>query len=347
MERPRVLRRDFHLSPLPSGVEDRALPQEMTMNQPMRILIAYDGSSGADAALADLPRAGFPNEVEAIVVSVADVCRWPMSNPEANNTIPELPSVERAHRQALQAVEEAGALAKGASAQLRIRFPTWRLSTECRGDSPAWAIIQKANEWKPNLVIVGSHGRTVLSDLFLGSVSQKVITETSCSVRVARSGTDQGRSTVRIVIGVDGSAGAEAAVRAVAQRSWPAGSEVRLVAALDPMIATALQWVEGGAPDERAWMSKRVDGSVELLRASGMTATTVIKKGDPKKMLPDEARRWNADCVFVGASGLRGIGRLLLGSVSSSVVTRAHRSVEVVRSCQSAADTGSPEENLL
>ena len=38
------------------------------MNQPMRILIAYDGSSGADAALADLQRAGFPNEVEAIVL---------------------------------------------------------------------------------------------------------------------------------------------------------------------------------------------------------------------------------------------------------------------------------------
>ena len=307
------------------------------MNQPMRILIAYDGSSGAGAALADLQRAGFPNEVEAIVISVADVCLWPMSNPEANSTIPELPSVEKAHRQALQAVEEAGALAKEASAQLRARFPGWRVSTESRGDSPAWAIIQKANEWKPDLVIVGSHGRTTFGDLFLGSVSQKVIAETSCSVRVARSGTDQGRSTVRIVIGVDGSADAEAAVRAVAKRPWPAGSEVRLVAALDPMIATALQWVEGGAADERAWMSKRVEGSVKLLRASGTTVTTVIKEGDPKRILPDEARRWNADCVFVGASGLRGIGRLLLGSVSSAVVARAHCSVEVVRSCQSAA----------
>ena len=264
--------------------------------------------------------------------AVADVCLWPMSNPEANNTIPELPRVEKAHRQALQAVEEAGALAKVAGAQLRARFPAWRVSAESRGDSPAWAIIQKANEWKPELVIVGSHGRNALGNLFLGSVSQKVITETSCSVRVARSSTDPGRSTVRIVIGVDGSAGAEAAVRAVAQRPWPTGSEVRLVAALDPMIATALQWVEGGAPDEQAWMSKRVDSSVELLRASGMTATTVIKEGDPKRMLPDEARRWNADCVFVGASGLRGIGRLLLGSVSSSVVARAHCSVEVVRS---------------
>jgi len=301
------------------------------MNQPMRILIAYDGSSGADAVLADLERAGFPNDVEAIVICVADVCLWPMSNREANNAIPELPSVEKAHRQALQAVEEARALATGASARLRARFPGWRISAESRGDSPAWAIIQKADQWKPDLVIVGSHGRSALGNLFLGSVSQKVIAETWCSVRVARASTNQSSSTVRIVIGVDGSAGAETAVRAVAQRQWPTGSEVRLVAALDPMIATALQWVEGGALDERAWMSKRVESSIERLHTSGLAVTTVIKEGDPKRILPDEAKQWRADCVFVGARGLRGIGRFLLGSVSAAVVARAHCSVEVVR----------------
>jgi nucleotide-binding universal stress UspA family protein len=304
----------------------------MTMNQPMRILIAYDGSSGADAVLADLQRAGFPNDVEAIVISVADVCLWPMSNPDADSTIPELPGVEKAHRQALQAVEEARALATEASARLRDRFPGWRVSAESRGDSPAWAIIQKADQWKTDLVIVGSHGRSALGNLFLGSVSQKVIAETACSVRVARANANRSGLAVRSVIGVDGSAGADTAVRAVAQRLWPTGSEVRLVAALDPMIATALQWVEGGALDERAWMSKRVESSVERLQTSGLTITTVIKEGDPKRILIDEAKQWGADCIFVGARGLRGIGRFLLGSVSAAVVARAHCSVEVVRS---------------
>jgi nucleotide-binding universal stress UspA family protein len=304
----------------------------MTMNQPMRILIAYDGSSGADAMLADLQRAGFPNEVEAIVISVADVCLWPMSNPEANNTIPELPSVEKAHKQALRAVEEARALATEASTRLRDCFPVWRVSAESRGDSPAWAIIQKADQWKADLVIVGSHGRSALGNLFLGSVSHKVIAETACSARVARPSTNQSNSAVRIVIGVDGSVDAETAVRSVAQRQWRTGSEIRLVGAVDPMIATALQWIEGGSLDARAWMLKRVESSVERLQASGLTVTTVIKEGDPKRILTDEAKQWGADCVFVGARGLRGIGRFLLGSVSAAVVARAHCSVEVVRS---------------
>jgi len=301
------------------------------MNQPMKVLIAYDGSSGGDAALVDLQKAGLPSDVEAIVISVADVCLWPTSTAEANSTIPEPASVKRAHKRALQAVQEARVLAAKASERLQTVFPGWKVLTEAHGESPAWAIIQKADEWKPDLVVVGSHGRSALSKLVLGSVSQKVITETRCSVRVARTGTDEDKSVVRIVIGVDGSAGAETAVRAVSERLWPAGSEARLVAALDPMMATAMEWVEGGATNERAWMSKRVESSVERLRASGLTVTTVIKKGDPKRVLIKEAKQWGADCVFVGARGLRGIGRLLLGSVSAAVVARAGCSVEVVR----------------
>jgi len=90
------------------------------VNQVMRILIAYDGSSGADAALNDLQRVGLPNDVEAIVISVADVCLWPASNPQSDASFPRLPGVEKAHRQALQAVEQARMLATQASRELRV-----------------------------------------------------------------------------------------------------------------------------------------------------------------------------------------------------------------------------------
>ena len=301
------------------------------MNQPMKILIAYDGSNGGVAVLTDLRKAGLPNDAEAIVISVADVCLWPTSTSEADSIIPEPASVKKAHRLALQAVEEVRTLATQASERLQTLFPGWKVAAEGHGESPAWAIIQKAAQWKSDLVVVGSHGRSAVRKLMLGSVSQKVITETRCSVRVARAGSDQSKPSVRIVIGVDGSAGAEAVVRAVAERHWPTGSEARLVAALDPMMATALEWVEGGAMDARTWMSKRIESSIEKLSAGGLTVTTIIRKGDPKRVLISEAKQWRADCIFVGARGLRGIGRLLLGSVSAAVVARAGCSVEVVR----------------
>ena len=43
----------------------------------MKVLIGYDGSQSADAALADLQRAGLPKETEALIVSVADVMMVP------------------------------------------------------------------------------------------------------------------------------------------------------------------------------------------------------------------------------------------------------------------------------
>jgi nucleotide-binding universal stress UspA family protein len=62
-----------------------------------------------------------------------------------------------------------------------------------------------------------------------------------------------------------------------------------------------------------------------------LVASPLIKEGDPKQLLCDEAERWGADCIFVGAKNLSRIDRFLLGSVSAAVAARAHCSVEVVR----------------
>jgi nucleotide-binding universal stress UspA family protein len=101
----------------------------------------------------------------------------------------------------------------------------------------------------------------------LGSVSQKILTEARCSVRVGRSHRQTNADPVRLLIGVDGSPDAEAAVRAVAAREWPAGSAVRLVTALDARMCTALAFMrlpgqtgtEMSDADESAWMSRTID----------------------------------------------------------------------------------------
>jgi len=57
----------------------------------------------------------------------------------------------------------------------------------------------------------------------------------------------------------------------------------------------------------------------------------VVEEGDPKDVLLEEARNWNADAIFVGARGLGRVDRFLLGSVSSATVAHAPCTVEVVR----------------
>jgi len=309
----------------------------------MKILIGYDGSDSSDAALKDLKRAGLPQRAEAIVVFVADVFLPPPLDEDPDNTSPMyLPAgIRRAHERAEQKLKEAESKAKQASQTVIGSFPEWQVSHEARADSPAWALIMKAGEWKSDLVIVGAHGHSVFGGrLILGSVSQRVLYEADCSVRVAR---ERGRgpdAPLRIIIGIDSSPDCNSAVEAVCLRQWPKGTEVRLVAVVDTVMAitpdpsqpTILKWIEIG--DENNWDQVReyFTPLAEKLRSAGLDAAIMIRRGRPADQLVEEAETWNADCVFVGAKGTRGIQRLLLGSVSSAVAARAHCSVEVVRS---------------
>src|SRR3712207_2372828 len=188
------------------------------MNGRMKILIGYDGSDCADLALEDVRRAGLPEAAEVFVLSVADVFLPPPLR-EGEDVFPlYVPAgVKRAHERAARAVEDARSLAEGAAQCLRDAFPGWDVCSEAAADSPAWALVKKSYEWKPDLVVVGAHGHTVLGGrLILGSVSQRVLYEARCSVRVARDGErKQAGTPVRLVVGMDGSSDADAAVAAV------------------------------------------------------------------------------------------------------------------------------------
>ncbi len=92
-----------------------------------------------------------------------------------------------------------------------------------------------------------------------------------------------------------------------------------------------MKWFE--VSDENDLMSLRqtLEPLADNLRNVGLTASLELKKGDPQRILLEEAESWQADSIFVGAKGMRGIERLMLGSVSAAVAARAHCSVEVVR----------------
>ncbi len=51
---------------------------------------------------------------------------------------------------------------------------------------PAEMIVEAANEWKPDLLVVGSHGRGFWGRLTLGSVSDAVVHHAPCSVLIVR-----------------------------------------------------------------------------------------------------------------------------------------------------------------
>ncbi|HEU4835610.1 MAG TPA: universal stress protein [Pyrinomonadaceae bacterium] len=308
----------------------------------MKILIAYDGSEFADTALQDLKRAGLDADGEMLVMSVADVFVPSPINDGHDNGFPTyVPEpVRRAHERAREQLDQAEVVAKRASEQIRALFPDWRVSHQAEADSPAWALIRRADEWKPDLIVLGARGHSVFGGrLILGSISQRVLYEARCSVRIARGPREHADKPIRILIGVDNSSDSQAAVEAVCHRNWPNGAEVGLLAVVDtvmpitpnPSEPAVMKWIE--VADENNWDEVRAvfEPSAIRLRNKGLRAEVLIRRGNPADQILEEADSWGADCIFVGAKGTRGIERLLLGSVSSAVSARAHCSVEVVR----------------
>ncbi len=322
------------------------------MNAAKRILIAYDGSDYANAALEDLKRAGLPAETEVLVVTVADVFLPPGGF--ENTEIPEAvaPAVQKGWDHSARMVEEARKVAEEGARKIQTDFPDWKVQPDAFADSPPWGIIRRAGEWKADLIVAGAHGLHSTGRIVLGSLAQLVATQAACSVRIVHSKPEEVNSAPRIVIGVDGSAYAYRALNEVACRNWKKGVAIHLVTVTDPRVMTAIfssekalrEFVEK-SPEER-WAKRLIDHATDKLISRGFTVTSVNKEGDPKKVLLEEADRWGADCIFVGARGLSGILHSLIGSVSSSLAARAHCTVEIVRGVsvperkEAKADTG-------
>ena len=135
---------------------------------------------------------------------------------------------------------------------------------------------------------------------------------------------------VRVVIGFDGSPAAKATVEAVAARQWREQSEIRLVAASNQVAPVAIErfvppiarWVKDEVKAVSEWIERLAEDSLRLLRDAGFAATRHVTAGNPKQVLIEEAQKWHADSIFVGANS---------GSTSAAVAARAHCSVEIVR----------------
>ncbi|MEP6945562.1 MAG: universal stress protein [Acidobacteriota bacterium] len=312
----------------------------------MKILIGHDGSEHSNESIDDLQWAGLPRDCEALVVSVADLL---MSSPELSEVLGTGSSparvaagLEKAQSFAERVTDEARDAASQAAKRVRELFPSWQVREETLVGTPAWVLIDAAQKWNADLVVVGSQGHSALKRFFIGSVSKRVVTDSHCSVRVVRprSQARHDGAAARLIIGVDGSLAAEQAIYAVGQRVWPDGTEVRLVTVDDstPPASIVARLPQAASMISEYFRSRqtRVDAMVKWAineyNNIGLATSIVTEKGDAKNIILARADEWNADCIFVGTRDFAsGFERLRMGSVSTAIVTNAGCTVEVVR----------------
>jgi nucleotide-binding universal stress UspA family protein len=144
----------------------------------MKILLAIDGSKFTDAVVNNLIGRKWPDGSEVRVISVAHTFPHvtdPLLIGLACQLDMEKAEVERANRAAAEAAKKVAR-----------KVPDLKVSTTVPTGSPKELIVEEAEKWQADLIMMGSHGYGATHRFLLGSVSQAVVVQAPCSVEVVR-----------------------------------------------------------------------------------------------------------------------------------------------------------------
>jgi nucleotide-binding universal stress UspA family protein len=137
---------------------------------------------------------------------------------------------------------------------------------------------------------------------------------------------------MRVLLATDGSEVSQAAVRIALEWPWPPGSTLRVMTVVEvPYFVEAAVLDESLRRRELENAELRVAATAESLHGTGLNVETVVREGDPRPLIVQEAERWHADLILIGSHGRSGMRRFLMGSVAEYVVRHAPCSVEVAR----------------
>jgi nucleotide-binding universal stress UspA family protein len=207
---------------------------------------------------------------------------------------------------------------------------------------PKTVILDRAESTGADFVVAGSHGASALTRFLLGNVAAAVLRHAPCSVEIVRAGNREKRG-MKVLLATDGSECSELAARSIAESTFPAGTEVRILSAVDLILPPARALFEPPFADStflealRAEAMKRAQDAIgaaaQILSSTGLTVSDSVSVlfESPKAVILDEAANWGADLIVLGSHGRRGVDRFLLGSVSEAVALHAGCSVQVIR----------------
>ncbi len=147
----------------------------------MKILVAIDGSKHSEVVVNEIARRPFPAASEVQVISVIEPPYWPLY---AGGRVDMQPYevMESTSREGAQAAVEKAATKLRAGAESR----QLNVTTKVLSGSPKGVILEEAEAFGADLIVVGSHGYGLVERFLLGSVSQAVALHAKCSVEIVR-----------------------------------------------------------------------------------------------------------------------------------------------------------------
>jgi nucleotide-binding universal stress UspA family protein len=180
-----------------------------------------------------------------------------------------------------------------------------------------------------DLVVVGTRGRGGFKRLLLGSVSHQCATHSRVPIVVVPPTAKLDTTTEHVVVGMDGSDNAKAALRWALEFA-PAGCTIRVVGAWE--LSPAATVGDLRHPSELTQEAKRrFEVATDDVVSSMSSEATIVRQfqyGQPAKTVLDADEQ--ADLIVVGARGRGTIGAAILGSTSTRILHESAAAVVVV-----------------
>jgi nucleotide-binding universal stress UspA family protein len=264
------------------------------------LLVPTDGSKFSDGAVKVAINLAKKCKSKLIAVSLVQ------TNIELEAGAPQV--IEKAEKEAAEHLESIKNMAsrEGVACETIVH-----LSEESYQD-----IVYEAKKNQVNLIIIGTHGRTGLKRLMMGSVTAGVIGLSSCNILVLP--LNAKFECMNVLIATDGSQYSEAA----------AAEAISIAKRCESSL-----FVISVAPSDGEMTSAQdiVKKVVDTAEKEGIETDSIITRGETYEAIVEAAKQKKADLIVMGSHGRTGLKRLLMGSVTERVIGHSASAVLVVK----------------
>jgi nucleotide-binding universal stress UspA family protein len=285
----------------------------------MRIVVGVDWSDEAFSAVEQIGLLYRPNDV--VLVHGVDLGIFQSSIvAEATNL--------QGYDDFRQALIDAG---HQAVERCRTLLPTDTPSirTLCEVQHPTTFILDSAAAVKADLIVTGTHDHSRLTEMFVGSVSHRILLHATVPTLVVKG---KARPVERVLMAVEGREDASRLQTWLASHPFknPVAITILSVVPSLHLVAPHLKvGLEGWSEQSKRQAEQVVNDTARALASPHFTVSTEVRLGDPITTVCEAGN--SHDLIVAGSHGRKGFDRFLLGSVSHGIVHLAGCSVLVVR----------------
>ena len=290
-----------------------------------RVLVPYDGSEPAEQALAygiACARAGAALDI-VHVVDESSVTMQPATDVSGFDPLPLLDALEDSAKAVLEA------------ARARCRAAGVEANIEVVHEQALGGRAGAAEHHHDQRIVMGTHGRSGLQSMLLGSMNDGVMREGSAPVLTVRTGMRPPREAFfrKVLLAVDDSDPSDAAIGLANRIATEWQTSIVVFSAYDP--TSIYEAASDAAIDATELLNEERDGAAAVAeRARAMLpagrASVLVVEGEAAHAIVAAAKDESIEAIVMGSHGRRGLERLFLGSVAEHVVRESPCPVLVV-----------------